>query len=207
MENDDPRDRLAALVAARGESLTALSTHLLRRGPGYLQQYVRAGSPRRLAEDDRRRLADHLGVDEAVLGAPARAAAGLSLPRLDVAASAGPGSTVDGEVLLGATQVPPELVRHLRLKAGEASVIRVRGTSMEPTLCDGDQIVVRTSDRVPGTGGGLFVVRIDGAVMVKRVTRHAGALVATSDNPAADPVPRGPVAVIGRVVWLMREPR
>jgi len=43
--------------------------------------------------------------------------------------------------------------------------------------------------------------------MVKRVRRAAGRLVATSDNPAAAAVPEGEIAVVGRVVWVMREPR
>jgi repressor LexA len=53
----------------------------------------------------------------------------------------------------------------------------------------------------------VYVIRIDDAVMVKRVALLRGALVATSDNPVAEPVPPGAIAVIGRVVWQMREPR
>ena len=78
---------------------------------------------------------------------------------------------------------------------------------MEPGLVDGDHLLVDTARRAPDVRGGVFVVRIDGALMVKRVRRAAGRLVATSDNPAADAVPEGEIAVVGRVVWVMREPR
>lgn len=204
--NPDPRRALATLAAARGDSLAALSA-MLGRNPAYLQQYVRRGSPRSLAERDRRLLSEYLGVSEVTLGAPIDRAAGFRVPKLDVAASAGPGALVDGEIALGTDTLDPGLARRLGLKNGQAAIIRVRGSSMEPGLFDGDHIVVDTADRTPRAKGGVYVIRIDDAVMVKRVTLVSGALVATSDNPAAGPVPPGRIVVIGRVAWQMREPR
>ena len=202
----DPRTALATLAAARGDSLAALSA-MLGRNAAYLQQYVRRGSPRILGERDRRLLAEYLGVSEATLGAPTGRAAGFRIPKLDVAASAGPGALVDREIVLGTDTLDPGLARKLGLTDGQAAIIRVRGSSMEPGLFDGDHIVVDTADRTPRAKGGLYVIRIDDAVMVKRVALVRGALVATSDNPDAAAVPDGAIAVIGRVVWQMREPR
>ena len=202
----NPRTALATLAAARGDSLAALSA-MLGRNAAYLQQYVRRGSPRILGERDRRLLAAYLGVNEAVLGAPPNRVTGFHIRRLDVAASAGPGAQVDGEIVLGTDTLDPGLARRLGLKDGQAAIIRVRGTSMEPGLFDGDHIVVDTADRTPRAKGGLYVIRIGDAVMVKRVALSGGSLVATSDNRAAGPVPDGPIVVIGRVVWQMREPR
>ena len=199
----DPRSALVALAAERRHSLTALSA-MLGRNQAYLSQYVHRGTPRQLPERERRLLAAHFGVAETVLGGEARRDAAVRLPRLDVAASAGPGANVDDEVELGAAYLPVELAAGLGLREG--SVIRVRGSSMEPGLIDGDQIVVDTGQRSPGAAGGIFVIRLDGVVMVKRVRRVAGRLVASSDNPDAPPVPRGPIDVIGRVVWQMRAP-
>jgi repressor LexA len=178
---------------------------MLGRNAAYLGQYVNRGTPRVLPERERRLLADHLGVAESTLGAPHGRDASVRLPRLDVAASAGPGANVDAEVELEAAYLPAELVARLGLRDG--SVIRVRGSSMEPGLIDGDQIVVDAAQRAPDGQGGIFVIRVDGAVMVKRVRRRGGALIATSDNPDAPPVPAGPIDVIGRVVWQMRAPR
>ncbi|GAA0673473.1 phage repressor protein C with HTH and peptisase S24 domain [Sphingomonas insulae] len=205
METVDPRSRLTALAAARGDSLAALSA-MIGRNPAYLQQFVTRGSPRRLADDDRRRLADYFGVDEVELGAePGRRP--FVLPRLDIAASAGPGAFVDGEIVLGAAAIDPALASRLGLRDGQAAIVRVRGDSMEPGLVDGDLIVVDRARRTPDARGAVFVVRIDDAVMVKRVRRGRGKPMVTSDNPAAAAVPEGAVEVIGRVVWLMREPR
>jgi phage repressor protein C with HTH and peptisase S24 domain len=78
---------------------------------------------------------------------------------------------------------------------------------MEPGLIDGDLIVVDRARRSPDATGAVFVLRVDDAVMVKRVARGRGGLTISSDNPSAPPVPEGTVEVIGRVVWLMRAPR
>lgn len=206
MSDPDPRTALATLAAARGDSLAALST-MLGRNVAYLQQYVRRGSPRVLGERDRRLLSEYLGVSEATLGAPADRSDGFRIRKLDVAASAGPGALVDREIVLGTDTLDPTLARKLGLRDGQAAIIRVRGSSMEPGLFDGDHIVVDTADNTPRAKGGVYVIRIDDAVMVKRVALIRGALVATSDNPEAGPVPDGAIAVIGRVVWQMREPR
>ncbi|MDQ0837980.1 S24 family peptidase [Sphingomonas faeni] len=206
VSDPDPRTALATLAAARGDSLAALSA-MLGRNAAYLQQYVRRGSPRVLGERDRRLLSEYLGVSEATLGAPPDRPSGFRIRKLDVAASAGPGALVDGEIVLGTDTLDPGLARKLGLKDGQAAIIRVRGSSMEPGLFDGDHIVVDTADRTPRAKGGVYVIRIDDAVMVKRVALVRGALMATSDNPDAEPVPEGAIAVIGRVVWQMREPR
>ena len=50
------------------------------------------------------------------------------------------------------------------------------------------------------------MIRIEGALMVKRVARLGNRLIASSDNPAAELVPEGPIEVIGRVVWRMGRP-
>lgn len=209
MSETDPRATLAALAEARGDSLAALSA-MLGRNAAYLQQYVRRGTPRVLAERDRRALAAYLGVSEAVLGGDPRASTGFAMARLDIAASAGPGAFVDDEIARGTDTIDPALARRLGLRSGQATVIRVRGTSMEPGLYDGDHIVVDMTDRTPPAAGALYVIRVDDVLMVKRVARSgggAGGLSAISDNPAAPPVPSGPIAVIGRVVWQMRAPR
>lgn len=148
---EDPRAVLTAAVAARGDSLAALSA-MLGRNPAYLQQYVVRGSPKRLGEEDRRRLADYFGIDEEALGATPRARS-WRVPRLDVSASAGPGALVDDEVVLGAEAIDPALAAKLGLRDGQAAIVRVRGDSMEPGLVDGDLILVDLARRTPGARG------------------------------------------------------
>lgn len=65
---DQVRKTLEQLAIERGESLGALS-RMIGRNDAYLQQFIRRGTPSRLAEDDRLRLAQFFGVDERMLGA------------------------------------------------------------------------------------------------------------------------------------------
>ena len=204
MSEVDQRAALLALATKRGHSLASLS-QMLRRNPAYLQQFIARGTPRVLAERDRRLLADVLGVDERELGGEERPRA-FRLPRLDVAASAGPGALVDAEPTIGTETLSPALARSLGLRDDQAGVIRASGTSMEPALRDGDHLVVDLASRVPGPEPAIYVIRVEGAVMVKRVARLGTRLVATSDNPAAGPVPSGRIDIVGKVVWRMGRP-
>ncbi|WP_343528901.1 S24 family peptidase [Sphingomonas sp.] len=204
MSGQEIRTALQALAERAGVSLAALS-RMLGRNDAYLQQFVHRGSPRMLAEGDRRQLAEFFGVPETTLGASGEAGPML-VRRLAVAASAGPGATIDDDVMIGVEAIDRQLARRLGLSEGAAAVIRVRGDSMAPGLVEGDHLVVDQQDVRPTARGGLYVIRIGDVLMVKRVRATPDGLVASSDNPAAPPVPEGPIAVIGRVVWQMRLP-
>lgn len=211
MDDRDPRARLLALTAERGASLAALSA-LIGRNSTYLQQFVRKGSPRKLEEGDRRRLAEFFGVDERELAgsgyfsrdrAPAGPADGwLDIPRLDIAASAGPGALGGDARPIGAFRFSARWLREQGFAPAMLSAIRVAGDSMEPLLRDGDEILV---DRTPHPlRDGIHVVRIEDALLVKRVqTGVPGQIVLESQNPAYRPIVlrSGEVEVIGRVVW------
>ncbi|WP_292930224.1 LexA family transcriptional regulator [Novosphingobium sp. PASSN1] len=211
---DPARQRLVALAAERGVSLSALSG-LLGRNAAYLQQFVRKGSPRKLEENDRRTLAEFFGVDEGELGAPTRetvqvvgagappkAADWADIPRLPLGASAGPGTVALDPAPIDRLRFSGRWLRQQGLEPGMLSVIEVEGDSMEPTLRDGDEILV---DRAPRPlRSGLHVIRLDDVLLVKRLEPgSAGTLLVISDNPAYPRMERAraDVAVLGRVVW------
>lgn len=191
-------------MAEQGASFAELS-RVIGRNAAYLQQYVKRGSPRALAEQDRARLAAYFGVDEARLGGPAMDA-NVAVPRIDVGASAGPGGLVDAEAHRQAFAFPPALLRQLGVRVSAASMIRVEGDSMAPTLEDGDEILVNRDDRRVAGRGGIFVLRLDGELMVKRLRPAVGGVEVVSDNPAypARVVAAAGVDVVGRVAWLSR---
>ncbi|UOD31693.1 helix-turn-helix domain-containing protein [Massilia violaceinigra] len=58
---------------------------------------------------------------------------------------------------------------------------RVKGESMEPTLYDGDIIVINTADNRPADGA-VFAVNYEGEAVVKRLSRDAGDWWLESDN-------------------------
>lgn len=208
MEASDPRMALDRLVEASGESYAALS-RMLHRNPAYLQQYVKRGTPRLLAERDRKLLAGYFRVDEAVLGGPETPAipSVAQVRRLDVAASAGPGGLAEDDRLLGGELFDPRLLASLGVREEESAVLRAQGDSMSPTIEDGDRMLIDERDRKVVAKGGIFVVRMDGALMVKRLARAGELIAITSDNMDFPPIPsRAPdeVEVLGRVVWLSR---
>jgi phage repressor protein C with HTH and peptisase S24 domain len=88
------------------------------------------------------------------------------------------------------------------------SLIRVEGDSMQPTLNDGDDIMVDTVAAEHAIKKGIYVLRLDGTLMVKRLLPVKGGIVSIlSDNPsyiAMEGVAATAIKVIGRVVWVGR---
>ena len=60
---------LERLCAERGEDFAGLS-RMLGRNPAYIQQFVRRGVPKRLKEEERRKLARYFAISESLLGGP-----------------------------------------------------------------------------------------------------------------------------------------
>lgn len=205
---DDARETLMRLSGESGESLAALS-RMLRRNGAYLQQFVHRGSPRRLAESDRRLLAAHFAVDESLLGGPPRASESVAVPYLAVRASAGPGLASDGERLVRAEPFAPRLLRDAGVSPTMASLIEASGDSMAPGILDGDRLLVDRGDTSLVVAPAIFVFRREGELAVKRLTRERGMIRVASDNPEypAAIVDRGEIVVVGRVKLLLRQPK
>lgn len=209
MAEEDPRAALDRLIRANGDDYVTLS-RLLGRNAAYVQQYLKRGSPRHLPERERALLARYFGVDEKLLGAPdsARRSDFRLVPKLAVGASAGGGALNDGEALAGKVGFDENWLRHKGLDPSRLSLIQVEGDSMQPTLNDGDDIMVDASaaDRVPKNG--IYVLRLDGMLIVKRLLPgKGGKLSIMSDNPTYLPihdVAADEVTIIGRVVWVGR---
>ena len=200
------RARLVELAESNRTSLSALSS-MLGRNPSYLQQFVRKGSPRRLEEQDRRKLAEFFGVGEVELGAdpdlarPRDSDDFLAVPRLALDASAGPGAVSAEEISFDSFRFSRRWLREMGLEGADLSAIRVEGDSMEPILRSGDEIFV---DRNKRSGEGIHVVRIGDTLHVKQVQASApGRITLISANEAYAPIDlaREDVEVVGRVVW------
>ncbi|QLC26703.1 helix-turn-helix transcriptional regulator [Parasphingopyxis algicola] len=219
MEQQNPRLVLERLARERGDDYTALS-RLIGRNSAYIQQFIKRGTPRRLAEEDRRVLAEYFGVDERILGAPVDrknpSVGGMTggnmvaVSQYAVNASAGPGALAGEEEELSRIAFPERWLR--RLAGGDPaklSIITVSGDSMEPTLSDGDEILVSGEDGADRLRDGIYVLRVDNALMVKRIAMNPASRRFTikSDN---DGYPDWPdcdldtLEVIGRVVWAGR---
>jgi phage repressor protein C with HTH and peptisase S24 domain len=211
--NSDPRHVLERLCVERGEDFAGLS-RMLGRNAAYIQQFVRRGVPKRLREEERRKLARYFAVSEAVLGGPAQEAVtanGLvSVKRHPVSVSAGPGAIVMEELgkpyfgfderwLKALTSTPAERL----------SIVKVEGDSMSPTLNQGDEILVDPGDAADRLRDGIYVLRAEEALVVKRLALHpmGRRVTVQSDNPAYPDWPDcglDHIHVIGRVIWSGR---
>ncbi len=202
----DPRERLGQLVQERGSSLAALS-RMIGRNSSYLQQYITKGSPRKLEEDDRGKLARFFGVAENELGGPEEKSytatrEWVEVPRLAVEASAGPGAAAMGEEAFDAFHFSRKWLREQGLDPARLSAIRVVGDSMEPLLREGDDLLVDCAERP--FRDGIYVVRLDDNLLVKRVASQGGGRFSLLSQNLSYP----PIAVaadefelLGRVVW------
>jgi phage repressor protein C with HTH and peptisase S24 domain len=209
---DDVRTSLDALIRDSGEDYSSVS-RLLGRNPAYIQQFIKRGTPRRLAEDDRLKLAAYFRVPEERLGGRTRPeaqspAALTFVPRIEIGASAGPGGIAEIEEHGAPLGMDPALLRDLAVRRpASLSIIRVSGDSMEPTLRDGDDILVDRDVSAPRWGG-IHVLRLDDMLVVKRLIRDGrNACVIRSDNMAYPDIrvdDPGTISLIGRVLWCGR---
>jgi phage repressor protein C with HTH and peptisase S24 domain len=210
----EPRAVVERLCAERGEDFASLS-RMLGRNPAYIQQFVRRGVPKRLKEEERRKLARYFSVSEALLGGPPdeppRPDGLVSIKRHPVFASAGPGAIVNegfGKPYFGFDE------RWLKALTSTApsklSIVRVEGDSMSSTLNDGDDILVDLGDCGERLRDGIYVLRVDDALVVKRLALNPKGRRVTvqSDNPAYPDWPDcglDEILCIGRVIWSGRK--
>ena len=211
---NDARSVLERLCAERGEDFAGLS-RMLGRNPAYIQQFVRRGVPRRLKEEERRKLARYFSVSESLLGGPPDLSAGpdglISVNRHPVTVSAGPGAVVTEELGKPYFAFDERWLKALTATpAPKLSIVRVEGDSMSPTLNPGDEILVDLGDCDDRLRDGIYVLRVDDALVVKRLALNpmGRRVTVQSDNPAYPDWPDcglNEVHCIGRVIWAARK--
>ena len=218
MTMNDPRMVLDAAISESGASYSDIS-RLIGKNAAYIQQFIKRGTPRRLDEQDRQTIARHLGVPEHLLsGLPSphalpasslRSPKSVSVPRLALGASAGAGALDVEERPTDAVAIDSRLLRQIGAHPPHVSIIRVDGESMSPTLSHGDDIMVDHSDATTRLRDGIYVLRLDDALLVKRIAMglRRGSFSILSDNtlyPSWTDVDPETVTIVGRVVWVGR---
>ena len=125
------------------------------------------------------------------------------VPRYDVEVSAGGGALVEGEAVIGAMAFKREWLKRMGLELLKLALVTVKGDSMDPTLADGDVVLVdlRQTDI---TDGAIHVLRSDSGVLIKRLQLGLdNQVIVRSDNKiySALETTRDKLNVVGRVVW------
>lgn len=134
------------------------------------------------------------------------------IPLYDVQVAAG-GGRMGGGYAVNELAFREEWIRStLHVNPGDLSLVHVEGDSMEPDLRAGDIILIDHTDTTVRREG-IYVVRMDDALLVKQVQRLPGDVFKLmSRNTVYEPInipvsavqEGGKYSIIGRVVWACR---
>lgn len=127
---------------------------------------------------------------------------------IDAYLSAGPGAENLTENIIGQIAFSTHLLDRMGVKPSAAKIVKVNGTSMEPTLINGSLVMVDMRDNTPTSKGLVYALRIDNETFVKRLEKIVnGPLLVHSDNPQLQTEAFNggtDIHVIGKVVWSAR---
>ena len=177
-----------------------------------------AACPSGLKEEERRKLARYFSISEALARGAARRcrrcrAACSASSAIRSTVSAGPGAIVTEELGKPYFAFDERWLKALTASSpANLSIVRVEGDSMAPTLNAGDDILVDLGDAGQRLRDGIYVLRIDDALVVKRVALNplGRRITIQSDNPAYPDWPDcglDEINCIGRVIWSGRRDR
>ena len=133
-----------------------------------------------------------------------------SVPFVNITASMGGGAIIEDESNVGTWLFPDDWLREEFVGSpATLRLIRVGGDSMEPTLRNGDIVMLDVSKTSPAHGG-IFVLDDGMGLVAKRLDRVLGTapplVRIISDNPQYPGYERrlDEVRIIGKVVWFAR---
>jgi phage repressor protein C with HTH and peptisase S24 domain len=131
-----------------------------------------------------------------------------AVPVFDLRAAAGAGAFAADMPVAEHLMFREQWLRRIAADLRSLFVLEISGDSMWETLHDGDHVLVDRSQNNPRREG-LYVIRIDDMLQVKRISMHpvSKLLTVKSDNPAYrtyESIPPDDIAIMGRVVWIGR---
>ena len=134
----------------------------------------------------------------------------VHIPRYDVKVRAGGGSwTVDQTIV---EQMPFQdrwLRQQLGRSADQMVLVSVEGDSMEPTLEENDLVLI-DRQQTEFAREGIYVIRLDDMLMVKRLQRQPKGLIQIiSDNFNYPPITLSndsgeSIDILGKAIWFGR---
>lgn len=149
-------------------------------------------------------------LDQEHGSSPSPASDYVHIPRYEVAASAGGGAIVNSEQIVDYLSFRADWVRSaLGVSVGDLALISVIGDSMEPSLSEGDVVLLDMTTRSV-LDGSIYALQLNGGLLVKRIQRMLdGSLIVKSDNARYDTETVSEenaerLKIIGRVVWVGR---
>ena len=197
----EPREALDGLISERGETYASIS-RLLGRNSAYIQQFIKRGSPARLDQSDIALLALHFDVPVEVLGGKEGPTVGqrliIKVPLLN-----GTGNDSRSQWRL----VDAAWLGRLCDQPASVAILPIVGEAMEPTLCNGDEVMISRVRFQESVREGLYAIRGSSEIFVRRIAIDPtkNRLTVLTDHPAYPSwqgIQRKGVDIVGRVIWI-----
>jgi hypothetical protein len=197
-----PRQALDDLIREREETYAAVS-RLLGRNSAYIQQYIKRGTPARLDQSDIVQLALHFDVPAKLLGGKESS----STPRRSVITV--PVIEAKGlEIPQERSRIVDEAwLRRLCTRPADLAILPIAGEAMQPTLQNGDEVIIQRLRSHDALHDGLYAVRGSSETFVRRIALDPtkNRISVLTDHPAFpswNGVQRKAINVVGRVIWI-----
>lgn len=197
----EPREALDGLISERGETYASIS-RLLGRNSAYIQQFIKRGSPARLDQSDIALLALHFDVPVEMLGGKEGPTVGQrSIVKVPLLNGTGNDSRSQWRLVDAAW-----LGRLCDQPAGVA-ILPIVGEAMEPTLRNGDEVMISRVRFQESVREGLYAIRGSSEIFVRRIAIDPtkNRLTVLTDHPAYPSwqgIQRKGVDIVGRVIWI-----
>jgi phage repressor protein C with HTH and peptisase S24 domain len=209
----DPRSTLKDLIRQNSTTYAAVSK-LLGRNSAYIQQFIKRGSPKKLDELDRVKLAEYFSVTGDVLGGPVTETKAtfptVVLPVIDllhVSESSRQGDTISGfdTMLLDKRWLNSMTF----VRPSQLLILLAFGDYMHPTISSGDILLVDRSERSPSRDG-IYVIRHSSVYSINRIAMSSSvdSIDVISDNAAHQNLlglRPSEIDVWGRVLYVGRK--
>jgi hypothetical protein len=197
----EPREALDGLISERGETYASIS-RLLGRNSAYIQQFIKRGSPARLDQSDIALLALHFDVPVEMLGGKEGPTVGqrsiVKVPLLN-----GTGNDSRSQWRL----VDAAWLGRLCDQPASVAILPIVGEAMEPTLRNGDEVMISRVRFQESVREGLYAIRGSTEIFVRRIAIDPtkNRLTVLTDHPAYPSwqgIQRKGVDIVGRVIWI-----
>lgn len=195
------REALDSLIGERGETYASIS-RLLGRNTAYIQQFIKRGSPARLDHSDIALLALHFDVPVEVLGGKEGPTVGQrSIVKVPLLNGTGNDSRPQWRL------VDAAWLGRLCDQPSSVAILPIVGEAMEPTLCNGDEVMISRVRFQESVREGLYAIRGSSEIFVRRIAIDPtkNRLTVLTDHPAYPSwqgIQRKGVDIVGRVIWI-----
>ncbi len=208
MNIEQIRHHIDTLIKQKGKNYRSLSM-AIGKNEAYLHQYINKGSPLRLPEEQRRKLALLLDVDEQQLTdiklPKSIETSNISSNNVIVEMIATDRSLEDAETT-GFWSIPlSQILTVSQSKPEDLKLLRVSGDSMQPTFKDGDYVFADLStDKF--CGDGLYLIEQNNHLLVRRVQQFSSnEALLISDNANYKTVTSSfkKLKIVGKIVYAL----